>query len=320
MATSSQNFDLPRTAPNNDRHRNTSGESYAQPVYSIVPLDRSALENLVDQLNAAEDVRPGTCKLAPEPDFANRPLRDVYNYHLQLRDQDHSIHPLYFIVAADADFEKDGVIVVHLHTGQDDEEDRVDKARCSVDWAASWGINFDIGNMDWEDLKEQEEEEWGDRAMSWTPASQQPVPPDTEPPRFQYACFSLVEKAINLPQSLDPNWSSTPVEHRRVILGGNYSGEPDGRAKVAGVFPWFCKSHPETHRRVVILADKPDFEADGVLLLEFDWDGDVDSYDDDSINELNLGSKEIKRVPASTAVAELDAYCRENNLPLAYSP
>ncbi|KAI0379783.1 hypothetical protein F5Y04DRAFT_259139 [Hypomontagnella monticulosa] len=319
MATSSQNFDLPKIAPNNDRHRNTSGESYTQAVYSIVPLDRSTLENLVDRLNAAEDIEPGTCKLAPEPDFANRPLLDVYNYHLQLRDRDHSIHPLYFIVAADADCEKDGVIVVYLHTGQDDEEDRVDKARSSIDWAASWGINFDIGNMDWEDLKEEEENEWGDRAMPWAPVSQQPAPPATEPPRFQYACFSLVEKALDLPQKLDPNWFSTPVEHRRVILGGNYSSNPDGKSEAVRRFPWFCKSHQETHRRAAIVADKPDFEIDGVLLLEFEWDGDVDSYDDSSINNVTLEFKEVSRVPASMAVAELDAYCRTEGLPLAYS-
>ncbi|KAI2781877.1 hypothetical protein F4815DRAFT_62176 [Daldinia loculata] len=312
-----QVLSLPKTAPNNNRHRATAGESYAQAVYSILPLDLSTLDDLVSRLNAAEEIEPGTCKLAPKYDFANRPLRDIYDYHIQLRDQDHSIHPLYFIVAIDADYKGNGVLVVHLHTGQDGEEDRVDKARCSVDWAASWGLNLDIGNMSWEDLKEEEAEEWGDKAMPWTPESNQPKQPDAAPPRFQYACFSLVENALDLPEKLQPNYYSTPVEHRRVILGGNYSAA-GGLPEVTRLFPWFCKTHPETHRHMAIVADNPDFEADdAVKLLRFDWDGNVDAHDDAGITRLDLEYETVKAVAVGKAVAELDRYCRDFGLPRA---
>ncbi|KAI1657538.1 hypothetical protein F4813DRAFT_389718 [Daldinia decipiens] len=312
-----QDLSLPKTAPNSNRHRATAGESYVQAVYSILPLDLGILDDLVSRLNAAEVIEPGTCKLAPKYDFANRPLRDIYDYHLQLRDQDHSIHPLYFIVAIDADYKENGVLVVHLHTGQDGEEDRVDKARCSADWAAGWGLNLDIGNMAWEDLKEEEAEEWGDKAMSWTPESNQPKQLGTTPPRFQYACFSLVENALDLPEKLQPNYYSTPVEHRRVILGGNYS-TAGGLSEVIRLFPWFCKSHPETHRQMVIVADKPCFEADdAVALLRFDWDGNVDAHDDVGITKLDLKYETVKAVAVDKAVAELDQYCRDFGLPQA---
>ncbi|KAK6958025.1 hypothetical protein Daesc_000818 [Daldinia eschscholtzii] len=309
---------LPKTAPNNSQHRATASGSYAQAVYSLIPLELSTLNDLASRLNAAQDIEPGTCKLAPRYDFANRPLRDVYDYHLQLRDRDPSIHPLFFIVAVDADYEKNGVLVVHLNTGQDEEDDRVDKARCSVEWAASWGLNLDIGNMAWEDLKEEEADEWGDTAMPWTPESNQPTRPDTAPPRSQYACFSLVEKAIELPEKLDPNFYSTPAEHRRVILGGNYASA-GGLPEIARLFPWFCKSHPETHRQMAIVADNPDFEAqDAVKLLRFDWDGDVDAHDDVGITRLGLACEVVKTVPAGRAVAELDQYCRDFGLPQAW--
>ncbi|KAH9991678.1 hypothetical protein F4779DRAFT_247862 [Xylariaceae sp. FL0662B] len=313
-----QDLTLPKTAPNNDRHRGTAGENYIQAVYSMLPLDRSTLDNLVERLNAAEDIMPDACGLAPKPDFANYALRDIYDYHLRLRDEDNSIHPLYFIVAISADYENNGVLVVHLDTGQDEQQDRVDKARCSVDYAASWGLNLDIGNMDWEDLKEEEEGEWGNSAMPWTPESHQPAQPVTSPPRWQYACFSLVEKALDLPHQLDPNWLDTPVEYRRIIMSGNYSTTADGFSEIVRLFPWFCKSHPETHRQMVILADRPDFETDGVMLLRFDWDGNVDVHDDESITSVKLNYEKVKRVPSSKAVTEIDEYCRDHGLPQAY--
>ncbi|KAI1081877.1 hypothetical protein F5B20DRAFT_36409 [Whalleya microplaca] len=313
-----QDLTLPKTAPNKDRHRGTAGGSYAQAVYSILPLDKSTLDILVNRLNAAEGINLGTCKLAPKHDFANHALRDIYDYHLRLRDQDNSIHPLYFIVAISADYDNDGVLVVHLNTGQEEQQDRADKARCSVDWAASWGLNLDIGNMDWEDLKEEEEGEWGDRAMPWTPEKHQPKQPFTEPPRFQYACFSLVEKALDLPDQLEPNWLDTPVEHRRIIMGGNYSSITDGLSEIVRLFPWFCKSHPETHRQLAILADRPGFDTDGVVLLCFDWDGNIDVHDDSSITSVKLSYEEVKRVSPSQAITELDKYCRDHSLPLAH--
>ncbi|KAI8960704.1 hypothetical protein F5Y11DRAFT_328861 [Daldinia sp. FL1419] len=316
--SSNLDLSLPRTAPNSDRHRATSGEDYTQAVYSLTPLDKSELDNLVSRLNSAENIEPGTCKLAPIYDFANQPLRAVYDYHLQLRDQDHAIHPLYFIVAIDADYIEDGVLVVHLDTDQDEEDNRVDKARCSVDWAASWGMNIDIGNTSWEDLKQDESEEWGERAMPWTPASREPTIPEAGQPQLQYAFYSTVKKSIDLPELLEPKYFNTPAAYRRTTLGGNYSTD-GGLPEIVRTFPWLCKSYPETHKQMVILADKPDFDAeDGVQLLRFDWDGDVDAYDDDAIADLRLRYEPVKRVAAGKAVEELDRYCREKGLPLAF--
>lgn len=198
-----QDLTLPRSTSNNDRHRGArgiAGVRYTQAVYSILPLDRNTMDNLVDRLNKAEDIGYSSCQLAPQFDFANHPLRDVYDYHLRIRDQDNSVHPLYFLVAISANWENDGVLIVHLNTGQDGEEDRVGKARWDVEWAYSCGLNVDIGFLHWEDLMEMEEQKWGDRAVSREPELHQPRQPVTEPPRFQYACFSLVEKG-ELPMS-----------------------------------------------------------------------------------------------------------------------
>ncbi|KAI0597281.1 hypothetical protein F4775DRAFT_561453 [Biscogniauxia sp. FL1348] len=314
-------FSLPNTAPNSDRHRDTAGTSYTQAVYTLVPLAQSDLDALVGRLNSAQDIQPGTCKPAPQFDFS-RPsssLQHVYDYHIGLRDRDRSVHPLYFIVAISTDWDRDGVLIVHLDTGLGGQPDRTGMARCSVNWAASWGLNLDIGNMAWEDLKEDEQIDWGDRAIGTEEASApdsqsaQPTNPQ-EAPRNQYASFAVVPTALELPDQLEPDWMEKPVAQRRIFMGGNYSSEPGGLSAVVRRFPWFCKSYPEVHRQVAIVADKPDFEGEGVLLLRFDWDGDVDAHDDDSISSLSLNYGQVRRVPASRAVAELDAYCREQGL------
>lgn len=100
-------------------------------------------------------------------------------------------------------------------------------------------------------------------------------------------------------------------------MAGNYAGRSEPQAEIARLHPWFCKSHPTTHRQVAIWIDKQDFEADGVLLVRYDWDGNVDAHDDLQIVRLGLAHHEVKRVPASRAVAELDDYCGEEGLPLA---
>ncbi|KAI5925835.1 hypothetical protein F4810DRAFT_658490 [Camillea tinctor] len=313
---------LPHTAPNSDRHRATAGESYIQTVYTLVPLAKDDLDVLVNRLNNAADIMPGTCKLAPKFDFSqpSSSLRQVYDYHIRLRDQDHSAHPLYFIVAISADSCKDDVLIVHLNTGLKGQCDHIGIARCSIDWAASWGLNLDIGNMSWEDLKEEEENDWGDRAirsvedLASAPASAPVQSTIREVPHHQYASFAVVPQALKLPDQLEPNWIEKPAIHRRIFMGGNYSSESGGLSTVIRRFPWFCKSHPEVHRQVAIVADKPDFEDEGVLLLRFDWNGDVDAHDDDSIASLNLNYEQVKRVPASQAVAELDAYCQGQGL------
>lgn len=113
-------------------------------VYTIVNLEQATLQALENELNSAE-LTDNTCKLAPQP-FQGQSLRDVFTYHIRLGHEETTFHPLYFIVAADLDCKTNGLVVVHLNTPQDDDEDRVPQidredrvgqSRCLVDRAAS---------------------------------------------------------------------------------------------------------------------------------------------------------------------------------------
>ncbi|RYP25519.1 hypothetical protein DL768_011483 [Monosporascus sp. mg162] len=166
---------LPRKAPNTERHRAVLDglARYKYQIYSTVApaLDGEALERLERDINsAAEPAGTGNSVLSPAArsgEHAGRPLRDVYEHHLRARDagenadEESTVHPLYFVVADRPDWKREGLLAVHLDCGYGEEEDRVGVGRCGVDWADSWGANIDIANMDWMELKEAEQEEWG---------------------------------------------------------------------------------------------------------------------------------------------------------------
>lgn len=190
---------LPKKAPNTAHHRDTLNGlgRYKFAIYTTASLDSTSLHQLEASINSAE-LSTHNSKLAPEPSKSS--LRDVYDYHLALRDRDDTIHPLYFIVADRADLPDAGVLVVHLNCGIDNEDDVVGVARCGVDMADSHGANIDIGNIDWLDIKEEEADSWGgDTPYADRPEgdAQPPLPPTKSRP-VTYGWYSLVQKGESL--------------------------------------------------------------------------------------------------------------------------
>ncbi|CAD0021443.1 unnamed protein product [Aureobasidium pullulans] len=142
-------------------------------VYSLVPQNDAGRQSLLHDLNTG-DMANGFCCLAPSPDFADRTIRDVYDYHIEAAKQDdNSMHPHFFIVADKEDWKKNGVLVVYLlvdrslHSEGDGDEDGfefvVGVGRCSVDEADCVGCNLDIANVGWDELKESwQRDGWDD--------------------------------------------------------------------------------------------------------------------------------------------------------------
>lgn len=125
-------------------------------IYSMAGLDQRELRNLRHDINSAEFVNEA-CELSPRASFAGMSLGAVLDYHLTLRVRDSRFHPLLFIVATHRNWQDYGVILVHLDF---DEQGSVGHARCAIDQAASYCMNMDIGNMSWDDVKDEEMFEW----------------------------------------------------------------------------------------------------------------------------------------------------------------
>lgn len=151
---------LPLVDTGLDTTKDNLGKHYT--VYTLISLHPSKLQELIDDINNAED-STSSSRLAPDPDFSGQSLRDIYDYHTRIRDEDETIHPCYLIVADQDDWKTNGVLMVYtaVETDASDPAYVVGVGRCGWDWADSCGANLDIANMDWIDFKEVERDEWG---------------------------------------------------------------------------------------------------------------------------------------------------------------
>ncbi|CAD0100687.1 unnamed protein product [Aureobasidium mustum] len=158
---------LPFYSPEGDTEHDPLHDNFA--AYTLVSLDHDGQQRFLKDLNTG-DMTTSNCILAPQPDFAGRTLRDIYDYHIEASKEDNKMHPDFFIVADQEDWTTKGVLVVYLHVERqlnkhDDEEfefeSTVGVLRCGIDMADSTCCNLEIANVDWTEYKEEEEEEWG---------------------------------------------------------------------------------------------------------------------------------------------------------------
>ncbi|GAB7337396.1 hypothetical protein MBLNU457_g2741t1 [Dothideomycetes sp. NU457] len=158
---------LPERAPNSKRH--LQGHLHQEfAIYSLVNFDAAQLQELEDAVNDDDlDTDTSPAKVADQPDFSGRTLRDVYDHHVLTRDECDWMNPLYFIVADQEDYTAKGLLVVNLYTQGDDDGADVDDtgiigvARCNADSAGGWGVCFDLAEMLWSELKYEEYQKWG---------------------------------------------------------------------------------------------------------------------------------------------------------------
>lgn len=138
-------------------------------AYFLVPMDDEEQQNFLNELNNG-DWTTGHCILATQPDFSGRTLRDIYDHHIEASKGDNEMHPDFFIVADQQDWDNEGVLCVYLHAGRslnaNDDEDFEDEStvgvlRCGVEMADCICCNLEIANMDWFEFKEEEQREWG---------------------------------------------------------------------------------------------------------------------------------------------------------------
>ncbi|CAN9132046.1 unnamed protein product [Alternaria alternata] len=314
---------LPKKAPNAEHHRVTldglSRTKFA--IFHTAALDVSARQQLEESINTDEP-STGRSKLAPQSDFSGRSLRDVYDYFIHLRDQDDTIHPLYFIVADQEDFSRNGVVVVLLNSSQD-EEDIVGVGRCSNVEADSWGANIDIGNQDWLDLKEEEAVEWGgddpygndddndgDKpgvgATTSQGATVQSPTTLTEPRKKVYGWYSLVERAVPINSMLEPSWLNMRSGDSRFQMLGNFYSSNNPWDEIRVAHPQQCVFRPSVHRTLILVAEHDDANGpEGMTLARLKWDGNIEAVENASpslMPEIEI----VAKVSAGTALKEAD--------------
>jgi len=148
---------LPLTAP---RLRDGEYATRKIAIYSTLSLEATKLKQLEQDLRNADDISDtAVAELAPQPHFNS--LLEIYNHHLQADYQDSPYHPQYFIVADQDDWKEKGVLFINLAADTEQRESFVGVCRCDLETSTQIMANLDIGNMDWVDYKEMEQDDFG---------------------------------------------------------------------------------------------------------------------------------------------------------------
>src|SRR5690242_6161169 len=232
-------------------------------VFHTVASTPAALHELLLRINTSSSSSQNSV-LAPAPDFTGRPLRDVYDHFVTLREQDETVYPFYFIVADRTDFLSKGVLGICLDCslGEGEVAD-VGVARCEVDLADSWGADFYNKIADWVEMKDEETMVWGEDGAG---AESEDVDPEQKHAdeatkygwdvrtsiileRNVYAWYSLVEKggeivntclelialtskALPINRMLDPSWLDKTPDQCRFQMLGSYHASTDPWAEI----------------------------------------------------------------------------------------
>ena len=275
--SSSVDLILPSTAPTQE-YRKASHIGALFTVYTLVDLGPDDVAT--ELLRAVEGDDPNcrsTCKLAPMYDFRGQPLKAVYDYHLELAHLG-QYHPTLFVVAVDQDYMKTGVLLVNLDV---DLDCHVDTCRIKVKEAALALINISIANMDWEDFKEdelsQENPANTGKATGNSAEAENALQSPPSKPKHVFDIYTTADANMTtIPKQLDPCWDKRHPTYSPCRSVCSYIDFADPWQQMINSHPWNCKRDPELHRQLYICADKKDVEAEGVILVQEAWDGNID--------------------------------------------
>lgn len=132
-------------------------------IYTTLLLEPSQLQRLEQDLRNADDIlSTDVARLASQPHLSS--VFDIYNHHVDLAEAqgDSSQHdPSYFIVADQENWTEKGLLFVNVVAVTEQRDSFVGVCRCDLETATQIKANLEVGNLDWVDYKEMEQEEFG---------------------------------------------------------------------------------------------------------------------------------------------------------------
>ena len=130
-------------------------------IYTTLPLEASQLQQLEQALRDADDIlSTDVAQLSTQPHFSS--VLDIYNHHAGQAQQDSPQYdPSYFIVADHEDWNEKGLLFINVVAATEQRDSFVGICRCDLETATQIKANLEVGNMDWVDYKEMEQNEFG---------------------------------------------------------------------------------------------------------------------------------------------------------------
>ncbi|KAI5240594.1 hypothetical protein E4T43_05981 [Aureobasidium subglaciale] len=323
--------ELEDTLPLHDPHPDPFGHTLGRrwPIYSLIAYDDKNLAKLESDINNAEDSTHNSV-LITTPDFSSSTLRDVYGYHIALRDKDNGIHPSLFIVIDQKDYQSKGVLLVDLQVMTDTSRNVIGVLRCSYSDADLYCANLDIGNMSFIDYKEEEQElRGGEDPYENTRYFGKDPKQVKDTGKQHYAWYSNIKKPGPMQELAEPGWLDMAHGESRLHSAEGWFDAADPWQNIRREFPFRCLQQPELHRKLFLVLEKDARKSDTIAICRAEWDGDLSSYeydvssydrqnkDRDRVLAIMPEIKVVKRVSAEEALAELDGLASNvNPLPL----
>ena len=300
----------PKSPTESYKDENHDGDQHV--IYTLVDLGPNGIEDFVAALEHDDENLQGTHILAPRYDFQDKPLKDVYDYHLQLGN-DKKYHPTIFIVAYVKNYERDGVLLVNLNT---DLECTVDTCRIRCDEALSAAVNLEIENMDWEDFKEDElpppssrdSVSGEDQSSSTGRTSSKPShEAPASHPMFGVYGITAGANMTAIRGLLEADWQEKKPEAWLCEAVCSYTKYPEPLKEVIKRHPWNCHRNPRLHRQWCICVDSAKPEKDGLLLVHINWDGDVERDPNELLKMSADGDYTTERCSVGAVLVTLTA-------------
>lgn len=142
---------LPSTVPEIAYYNDRPGELNPFAIYLLVDLPDQEIRSVTEVCNS-HCTSYDYVKLAPQAKFIGASLRDVYESHLRLA-RGGGWDPHWFLAVNETDWKTKGILAVQLSA----EEGETDKFSIKPEHSGLVLVNLQIGNEDWEEVKESEE-------------------------------------------------------------------------------------------------------------------------------------------------------------------
>jgi hypothetical protein len=317
-------------------------------VYTLVEFSDDELQELVhdcetDCFTEEEDA----AGLPPNHRFIGRPLRDVYEAHLQHGRQE-TFDPGYFIVAFHRDWNKMGVLLVTVRT--DEEPPTIDKFFMHAKDSAVMVQNLNIYNTDWEEAKanceivpgedsDDDDENHDSDGEDELPTDKNEDQSDDEGPEFPskkpkmdyiipiYFLHSLDPDGILQSLTKDIHHMSNSKDfliRNQGILRPSIQPEvetstlhkPDPAitedliAQASAVHPVRCRANKWLNKTYFLLVDSTNFSGEGIIMVKLTWDGVAKGRSKNELREVgSKATRQSKRMEGNYVDTIQYGYC-----------
>ncbi|GAB7363539.1 hypothetical protein MBLNU230_g3807t1 [Neophaeotheca triangularis] len=315
---------LPLTAPAPVRK---APQGYNFLVYITANLDKKQRETLQFDIHDYSNTAK-VSKFAPG-NYTGKSIREVYQQHLNIRDNEPTAHPTLFIVADGIDWKTHGLLVLDLAVRTEERHPRhvigvVRTAASGALGAEILGMNLEIGNRTWTEVKKTEMTEFGGEDPLSNRRYYLVDPRTAESPVYDsvvYAWYSLARRAKAIARLLEPGVGDMDEGESRFALQDRpTASEAEPWDVIRRQHPWACLSSQRVHRWLLLVALETDADTEkGMAIYKAKWNADLSGFGWD-INKADVRPEDKERllgvmpelefveyVSASKALERLDA-------------